>query len=225
MKTSVLESAKPIQVKVRKYGSEQRDFLRSYVAKLEKLGLAYRNLASPWASAGLFVPKPGPERYRFTVDLRPVNSVTVPTVRPMPDLEDTTFLCSASHFASLDFNNEYWQIAVDRDSAAFQSILTPDGVYTPTRVIEGARNAVAHFQAVISEVFKNMPNVKQWIDDLMAHCTSVESLLSPLKAMFQRCREVGLKLHDVCWTQGLSVGVVDCPQKTGFVSTHVISRV
>ena len=47
----------------------------------------YSNPKSKWAAAPLLVPKPGPARYRFTVDLRPVNKYTVQHSHPMPIVE------------------------------------------------------------------------------------------------------------------------------------------
>ncbi len=44
----------------------------------------YRNRSSKWACAPLIVPKEGSEKFRFIVDLRPVNAQTKKNVWPMP---------------------------------------------------------------------------------------------------------------------------------------------
>jgi hypothetical protein len=41
---------------------------------MERLGLVKRNLTSRWASTPLILPKAGPEKFRFTLDLRYPNS-------------------------------------------------------------------------------------------------------------------------------------------------------
>jgi hypothetical protein len=79
--------AKPVRVKLRRYSQEQRVFLKTFVDELVSHGLAYRNSSSAWCSAHLLVPKQGPAKYRFTVDLRPINRQTVPTSLPMPHVE------------------------------------------------------------------------------------------------------------------------------------------
>jgi hypothetical protein len=78
--------ATPVRVKLRRYPQEQRDFLKSFVDQLVSSRLAYRNASSTWCSAALLVPKPGPAKFRFTVDLRPVNKQTVPLAWPMPHI-------------------------------------------------------------------------------------------------------------------------------------------
>jgi hypothetical protein len=52
-------------------------------------------------------------------------------------------------FATLDFCQGYWQIPLHKDSQDCQSFITPDGVYTPTRVLHGTRIATQHLQSVL----------------------------------------------------------------------------
>ena len=91
--------------------------------------MAYSNPTSPWACAPLLVPKPGPARFRFTVDLRPVNAFTVKHQYPMPNLEhELTKLSASKYFAPFDLSNGYWQLALDKEAQALQSFITPDGI-------------------------------------------------------------------------------------------------
>ena len=48
------------------------------------MGLIFRNPNSKWACAPVIVPKIGPDGYRFTVDLRPINVQTRKVLWPMP---------------------------------------------------------------------------------------------------------------------------------------------
>ena len=65
-------------------------FLRKKVDELLSHGLVRRNNSSEWACAPLIVLKDGPEKFRFTVDLQPVNSETILHTWPTPDLESMT---------------------------------------------------------------------------------------------------------------------------------------
>lgn len=122
------------------------------VDELTRYGLFYANPASPWASAPLLVPNPGPARWRFTVDLRPVNRFTVRHQFPMPILEhELTKLAKSWFYANFDFVQSYWQLLLHPDSQASQSFITPDGVFSPTRVPHGTTNAVTHLQSVIPD--------------------------------------------------------------------------
>lgn len=69
---------KPLRLPPRSYSPPQLEFMKTKIAELESLGLVYRNPTATWASPPHIVPKAGPEKFRFTVDLRAVNASTVP---------------------------------------------------------------------------------------------------------------------------------------------------
>jgi hypothetical protein len=72
----------------RKYAPPQLKFVRDKIHELEELGLVYKNTGEEWASPPLILPKPGPDQYRMTVDLRVPNASTKPTAWPMHNLQD-----------------------------------------------------------------------------------------------------------------------------------------
>lgn len=107
-----------------------------------------RTLPSAWAAASLLVPKPGPEKFRFTVYLRPVNKFTIEHYFPMPNIgQELTLLVGSKYFASFDLSHGYWQLPLDKASVPLQSFITPEGIYSPTRVLHGTMNAVTHLQS------------------------------------------------------------------------------
>jgi hypothetical protein len=130
------DGAEPVRMSARKYAPLQLKFMRDKIRELEELGLVYKNTGAEWASPPLILPKPGPDQYRITVDLRVPNASMKPTVWPMHNLQDELHdLHSAEVFVTLDFCQGYWQISLHKDSQDCQSFITPDGVYTPTRVL------------------------------------------------------------------------------------------
>jgi hypothetical protein len=78
----------PANLKPLKYAPPQLKFMRDKIRELEELGLVYKNTGAEWASPPLILPKPGPDQYRMTVDLRVPNSSTMPTAWPIPNLQD-----------------------------------------------------------------------------------------------------------------------------------------
>jgi hypothetical protein len=85
--------------------------MRDKIRELEELGLVCKNTGAEWASPPLILPKPGPDMYRMTVDLRVLNESTKPTAWPMPNLQDDLHdLHGLEVFATLDFCQGYWQI-------------------------------------------------------------------------------------------------------------------
>jgi hypothetical protein len=162
------DGAEPVRMSARKYAPPQLKFMRDRIRELEELGLVYKNIGAEWASPPLILPKPGPDQYRMTVDLRVSNASTKPTAWPMPNLQDELHdLHGSEVFATLDFCQGYWQIPLHKDSQDCQSFITPDGVYTPTRVMHGKRNAKQHLQSVLVVMIVVIKsNIEVWLDDV-----------------------------------------------------------
>jgi hypothetical protein len=109
--------AEPVRMSARKYAPPQLKFMRDKIRELEELGLVVKNTGAEWASPPLILPKPGPDQYRMTVDLRVPNASTKPTTWPMPNLQDELHdLHGSEVFATLDFCQGYWQIPLHKDS-------------------------------------------------------------------------------------------------------------
>ncbi len=97
----------------------------------------------------------------------------------------------------LIFSNPYWQLPLHKDSQALQSFLTPEGVYTPTRVMHGTTNAVAHLQSSLTELMtaeRLMNAFLIWLDDLLAYETSPSKLMEAIATFFNMCRRYRLRL-------------------------------
>eukprot|EP00171_Calliarthron_tuberculosum_P003723 IDg3723t1 len=190
--------ASPVKVKLRNYSETQRDFLKNMTSTLIHAGMAYENPTAEWASAPLLVPKTGTSKFRFTVDLRLVNSFTKQHHFPMPRLEtELTKLAGSKCFANFDLSHGYWQLELAEDSRDCQSFITPDGVFTPTRVLHGTTNAVAHLQSSLSqEVPEELRTAwLHWLDDILLHNQSADRLLANIEALFKMCNKLNLKLH------------------------------
>jgi Reverse transcriptase (RNA-dependent DNA polymerase) len=191
------DGAEPVWTSARKYAPPQLKFIRDKIRELEKLGLVYKNTGAEWASPPLILPKPGLDQYRMTVDLRVPNASTKRTAWPMPNLEDKLHdLHGSEVFATLDFCQGYWQIPLHKDSQDCQSFITPDGVYTTTRVLHGTRNTTKHLQSEFFNITNDIKsNIKVSLDDCLLHTKTEDDLLATLNFFFKKCQEHGLKLH------------------------------
>jgi Reverse transcriptase (RNA-dependent DNA polymerase) len=180
-----------------KYAPPQLKFMRDKIHELEELGLVYKNTGAEWASPPLILPKPDPDQYRMTIDLCVPNASTKPTAWPMPNLHDELHDSHGSEvFATLDFCQGYWQIPMHKNPQDCQSFITPNGVYTPTRVLHGTRNATQHLQSVLVVMMDDIKsNIKIWLDDCLLHTKTEDDLLATLNFFVKQCQEHGLKLH------------------------------
>jgi RNase H-like domain found in reverse transcriptase len=115
----------------------------------------------------------------------------------MPNLQDELHdLHGSEVFATLDFSQGYWQTPLHKDSQDCQSFITPDKVYTPTRVLHETRNATQHLQSVLVFMMDDIKsNIKVWLDDCLLHTKAEDDLLATLNFFFKKCQEHGLKLH------------------------------
>jgi hypothetical protein len=194
------DGAEPVRMSARKYAPPQLTFMRDKIHELEELGLVYKN--TEWASPLLILAKPGPDQYRMTVDLRVPNASPKPTAWPMPNLQDELHdLHGSEVFATLNFCQGYWQIPLYKYSQDCQSFITPDGVYSPTRVLHRTWNATQHLQSALVVMMDDIKsNIKVWLDDFLPYTKTEDDLLATLNFFFKKCQEHGLKLHaSKCW--------------------------
>jgi hypothetical protein len=112
----------------------------------------------------------------------------------MPNLQDEMHNLHGSEvFATLDFCQCYWQIPLHKDSQDCQSLVTPDGVYTRTRVLHGTRNATQHLQSVLVFMMDDVKiNIKLWLDDCLLHTKTKikDDLLESLNFFFKNVRSM-----------------------------------
>lgn len=173
-------------------------YLKEFVNQLIEVGMVYTNQDSAWASPAFPVPKPKSKGFRVVINTKEVNSKLEPTIWPMPLLATILQkLGGARCFALLDAFKGYWQFPLAEDSQEIFSFVTPDGVFTPRRVIQGGGSSVQAFQAGMEEALGRDlvgSEVLLWIDDLLAFGTGEQELLRSLRKIFERLDSRGIKL-------------------------------
>ena len=181
----------------RKYTDEELSWLKEHITKLEEHGYIKRNPHARWASPVMVVPKPHNRGFRMVVDVKFANDQVIKTHWPMPHMELVLKkLKKAKCFALLDAFKGYWLFPVTRRCAELYSIKTPFGVFTPTRIIQGAADAVKYFQAGMEEALdmNRHDDCLLWVDDILAHATDCESHLMSLRRIFDCCKQRRIKL-------------------------------
>ncbi|KAE9042606.1 hypothetical protein PR002_g3826 [Phytophthora rubi] len=190
--------AQPYRSGIRKYPEPQRKFLREFVKELEKNGLVKRNNASRWACPALPVKKPHSDDFRCTMDYRPANKWTVALAGATPNLVVAIQSVKGAYaFGLFDLFKGFWQLPLHHISQEFYSFVTEDGVFTPTRVPQGASDSATHFQLQMQDCFRDMlyDNLLVWIDDLLLFAKTPEEYLAKLREFFAVLRARRLKLN------------------------------
>ena len=191
------DNARPFRCKARRYSPEKSQFMESFNAELVRLGWVYKNTSSRWASAAMPVKKPKQDGYRQTSDYRQVNSMTEPIAGIMPHLQVALEHCKGKrYFAVFDFLKGFWQLPLAKESQEILSYMTDRGIFTPTRVPQGAADAALHFQQTVEQVLRDLLYewLLVWIDDILVYADTVEELLDATARMFKALDDAGFKL-------------------------------
>ena len=197
MKIDLDPSKPPVQVRARRYSGPQRAFLNKYVQQLVDMGFFVANPNAEWQAAPHIVPKPSSRAlFRMKIDLRPVNAATRKRSWPMPYLDsEMQDFRGSKCFLGLDFVSGYWQIPLHPDSQGACGVVTPNGAYSSTRVLQGLTNAAAYFQSNIEPLFGELrDNLKAWLDDFNLHAPDEDTLLTKFARFLEICKERGLYL-------------------------------
>ena len=151
---------------------------------------------SPWASSIVMVSKKDGSK-RFCIDYRKLNDVTVKYSYRIPRIVDSLEqLGRAQWFSCLDLNSGYWQVEVDdadREKTAFTS---RRGLFEFKVMPFGLCNAPATFERLMEIILAGL----SWqicliyLDDVIVHGKTFESMLSNLDTVLGRMQEAGLKL-------------------------------
>ena len=133
--------------------------------------------------------------YRFCVDFRELNRVTVKDAFPMPLTEEIfERLHSARVLSLIDLRSGYWQLPVatkDREKTAF---CVNGQQYEFVRMPFGLCNAPATFRRLLLQILEDLEGVVVYGDDIVVFSATPEEHVSQLEAVLQRIREAGLKL-------------------------------
>ena len=117
------------------------------------------------------------------------------TLHPLPNIDQLyAQLKGAKVFTTLNLRSGYYHIELGKDSQAKMAFVTPFGKYEFNMVPFGLAQAPAYFQALINKVLKGLHKFAvTYLDDIIIFSKNEEHL-EHLKIIFQRLKEVGLKL-------------------------------
>ena len=152
---------------------------------------------SPWSSPVVLVRKKN-NTWRFCVDYRGLNAVTIKDSHPLPRVDDTLdALAGATWFSALDFSDGYWQVEVAQEDREKTAFTTGQGLYQFRSMPMGLTNASATFQRVMELVLKGLPwhICMVYLDDILIYSRSFEDHLSALGDVFTRIGTAGLRLN------------------------------
>lgn len=173
-------TAYPIRQPCRRLPIGKREAEREEVEKMLERGVIEPS-CSPWCSNVVLVRKKD-NTYRFCVDYRSLNEVTVRDAYPLPRIDECLdSLSGMKWFSCLDLNSGFWQIGMapeDKEKTAFATSL---GLYQFTVMPFGLTNSPSTFERLMEDVLRGL----QWeecllyLDDIIVHCTWINFRSNP----------------------------------------------
>ncbi|XP_062590636.1 uncharacterized protein LOC134252230 [Saccostrea cucullata] len=182
---------KPVRVSPRQIPFAMMETVKDEVRKMLEIGVIEYS-ESPCSSPIVLVAKKD-NTYRFCVDFRALNRITVFDAEPMPDV-DAMFAKLSGHkyFSRLDLSKGYWQVPLSDSARPMTAFQTPQGLFQFTKMPFGLVTAPATFCRLMREVLNNVSNVDNFIDDILIFTHTFDQHISVLSQVLQRLRSANL---------------------------------
>ena len=183
---------RPVRSHPRRMNPARADVLQAQVDQLLADDIIEHS-SSPWSSEAVLIRKTD-GKWRFCVDYRALNAVTIGDVYALPRIDDILDrLGGKLYFSTLDLQSGYWQIPMSPADAVKTDFHGPRGLYQFKRMPFGLKNAPASFQRAMDLVLAGLVGVSCWVylDDIIIASSSFEQHLVDLEAVLTRLQSAG----------------------------------
>ena len=182
---------KPVRQRPYPIPHSLRNKIQDEVDSMLKMGIVEHS-DSPYASPLVIVKKPdGSDRY--CVDFRRINAKTIFDAEPISDQSEIfAKLAKDRYFTKIDLSKGYWQIPMDEGAKPLTAFITHHGLFQWRTMPFGMVNAGASFSRIMRKLLKGLPNVDNYIDDILIHTPTFDEHFQSLKEVLKRLRMANL---------------------------------
>ena len=146
--------------------------------------------------------------YRFVVDYRRLNKITVPNKYPAGKVEDIFAMQNSAWFSKFDLTNGFLQVMMEEKCRNMTTFVTSRGMWRFKRMPFGLINSPATFGVVMHEVLGETgllyKEVECYVDDVLVHTPDWDSHLAALEKLFTRFEGCGVALKPTKCVMGQS---------------------
>ena len=142
--------------------------------------------------------KAGPDKWRFCVDYKKLNDLTIKDKYPLPTINNIlTSLNGATVFSTLDLASGFYHVSVSEEDKEKTAFRTHTGLYEWNVMPFGLTNGPPHFQRVMDWILKDHINIRcfVYIDDIIIFSKSAETHMDDLRKIFATLEQNGLYLR------------------------------
>jgi transposase InsO family protein len=150
---------------------------------------------SPWASPLYMKPK-SDGSWRVCGDYRAINARTKPDRSPVPNILDfNAELADKKVFSKIDVNKAFYHIPVSTEHIEKTAVITPFGLYEFLKMPFGMHNSAQTWQRFIDSLFRDIPNVYVYIDDILIASPNAIQHEQDIKKVLNVLYQAGLTIN------------------------------
>ena len=143
---------------------------------------------------------PNPGKKRFVQDFRKRNAASKDDKYTIKDVRESLIAVGRLKpkvWSKLDFTGAFYCLSLEESSQKLTSFTLPfkSAQYSWARMPQGLKGASASFSKLCQLIFRHIPNIITYVDDLVGATTNHTDMIKLLNEVFAECRYHGMKLN------------------------------